>query len=605
MLMLGPSASRAINEQQHVIPGSEPHQLALMPSGAKPFPQIQYSRRRRIPRVPLRNMSNRNRTAELFGINPENVSSFHSHANRNRRLENLEGMVHGLVDGLSQTLDAAEGGREDAVGLTEGLHKALHKLGDVIQSTRRYKVLGIFDMILFFYYTLYTLLRLAAETIFFIGMNMSNYVYAIPFVGWMLLPFIWIVIGALYLILYHTGLFVASFGQLHRTGNEYLLWELIFGYSVKLLCVVGRNVMNIKGIYKPFIDKGYNIVAREFNLSDTPVQNKFLLVGRYIKDETSDYVAEAGGFLKNKTGDFVEGATQHISSAVSDVANRTVTAAIEKMVYSPIAIAADLGDSIASGASEGVKSLGSSIASGAAVGYSGAQSLGATIGETLAVGASGAKELGSSLVSGVAVGASGAKELGSSLVSGVAVGASGAKELGSSLASGASEYGTKALGAAAGLFKGRGGAINGSILASFREFDNIHILEGKQLDAFNSSRLGTSLFSLKSEMDNILIENLNEFEDKPIDRKRINFLDKIILLFTNKAAPLFIKEVELSIPFYEYVKKHKITFNQKYRSGLVKALCKVDIIKMCKSLPAPLRQNRTMSKNRRKSRRIK
>ena len=592
MLGPGPSASRAINEQQRVIPGSEPHQLALMPSGARAFPQIQYSRRRGMPRTPIRNMSNRNRTAELFGINPENVAQFHSHANRNRRLENLEGMVHGLVDGLSQTLDAAEGGREDAVGLTEGLHKALHKLGNVIQSTRRYKVLGIFDMILCFYYTLYTLLRLAAETIFFIGMNMSNYVYAIPFVGWMLLPFIWIVMGALYLVLYHTSLFVGTFGQLHRTGNEYLLWELIFGYSVKILCVVGRNVMNIKGIYKPFIDKGYNIVAREFNLSDTPLQNGLSFMGKYLKDETAEYATEAGGFLKNKTGDFVEGATQHISSAVSDVANRTVTAAIEKMVRAPVAIASDLGESIASGATEGAKSLGSSIASGAAVGYSGAQSLGATIASGAAVGA---QTIGEKL----AVGASGAKELGSSLASGAAV---GAKELGSSLASGATEYGSKAFGAAAGLFKGRGGAINGSILASFREFDDIHILKGKQLDAFNSSKLGTSLFILKSEMDNILIENLNEYEDKPIDRKRINFLDKIILLLTNKAAPLFIKEVELSIPFYEYVKKHKITFNDKYKSGLVKALCKVDIIKICKSVQVPLLKK---SKSRRKSRRSK
>jgi hypothetical protein len=498
-------------------------------------------------------------------------------------------MVHGLVDGLSQTLDAAEGGREDAVGLTEGLHKALHKLGNVIQSTRRHRVLGIFDMILLFYYTLFSLMRLAAETIFFMGMNMSNYVYALPFVAWIIIPFIWIVMGALYLVLYHTSLFFGTFGQAHRTGNEYLLWEVLIGYSAKILYVVGKNIMNIKGIYKPFLDRGYNIVAREFNLSDTPVQNGLSLVGKYLKDETAEYAAEAGGFLKNKTGDFVEGATQHISSAVSDVANRTVTAAIEKMVHAPVNIAADLGGSIASGASEGAKSLGSSIASGAAVGYSGAQSLGATIASGAAVGA---QTIGEKL----AVGASGAKELGSSLASGAAV---GAKELGSTIASGASEYGSKALGAAAGLFKGRGGAINGRILASFREFDNIHILEEKQLDAFNKSKLGMSLMGIKSEMDNILIENLGQFTDRPIDRKRVNFLDKIILLLTNKAAPIFVKEVELSIPFYEYVKKHKITFNDKYKSGLVKALFKVDIIKMCKSVPVPLLKQ---SKSRRKSR---
>ena len=586
------------SSQQPVIPGSEPHQLDVMPIDERPLPNSPFLRRRRMTRPPIRNMTNRNRTAELFDINPENVARFHFQANRDRRLENLEGMVHGLVDGLSQTLVAAEGGREDAVGLTEGLHKAIHKMGNLIQSTRRHKVLGIFDMILLFYYTLFSLMRLAAETIFYMGMNMSNYVYALPFVAWILIPFIWIVMGALYLMLYHTSLFFGTFGQAHRTGNEYLLWELLIGYTAKLLYVVGRNVMNIKGVYKPFIERGYNIVAREFNISDTPLQNGVSFVGRYIKDETSEYVAEAGGFLKNKTGDFVEDATHHISSAVADVANRTVTAAIEKMVHAPVAIASDLGGTIATGASEGVKSLGSTIASGAAVGYSGAQSLGATI----ASGAVGAKDLGVSLASGAA---SGAKELGTSLVSGVAVGASGAKELGTTLASGATEYGSKAFGAAAGLFKGKGGAINGSILASFREFDNIHILQGKQLDAFNKSKLGMSLMGIKSEMDNILIENLGQFTDRPINRKSVNYLDNVISLFINKAAPLFIKEVELSIPFYEYVKKHKITFNDKYKSGLVKALCNVDIIKMCKSVPVPLLKHSGSRSSKNKTRRRK
>ena len=572
MLTIKPNPEQRSQQQ----PGSAPLQLSAMPNEERHLP---FSRRRKLPRPPIRNMTNRNKTAELFGINPENVARFHFQANRNRRLENVEEMIHGLVDGLSQTLVAAEGGREDAVGLTEGLHKALHKLGNVIQSTRRHKVMGIFDMILLFYYTLFTLMRLAAETIFFMGMNMSNYVYALPFVAWIIIPFIWIVMGALYLVLYHTSLFFGTFGQAHRTGNEYLLWEVLIGYTAKILYVVGKNVINIKGIYKPFIDRGYNIVAREFNLTDTPFKNGLSFAGRYLKDETAEYVVEAGGFLKNKTGEFVEGATQHISSTVADVANRTVTAAIEKMVHTPVSIVTDLGGTIASGATEGAKSLGSSIASGAAVGYSGAQVLGATIGEKLAVGASGAKDLGSTLVSGVAVGAS------------------GAKDLGASLASGATEYGSKAFGAAAGLFKGRGGAINGSILASFKEFDNIHILEGKQLDAFNTSKLGMSLMGIKDEMDNILIENLGQFTDKPIDRKRVNYLDKVILLFINKAAPLFIKEVELSIPFYEYVKKHKITFNEKYKSGLVKALCNVDIIQMCKSVPVPLlKQSKTRSK---------
>ena len=73
--------------------------------------------------------------------------------------------------------------------------------------------------------------------------------------------------------------------------------------------------------------------------------------------------------------------------------------------------------------------------------------------------------------------------------------------------------------------------------------------------------------------------------------------NNIIALCMNKAAPYFIKEVELSIPFYEYVKKHKIKFNDKYKSGLTKALCNVDIVSVCKSI--------TALKNRCKTRRIK
>ena len=98
-------------------------------------------------------------------------------------------------------------------------------------------------------------------------------------------------------------------------------------------------------------------------------------------------------------------------------------------------------------------------------------------------------------------------------------------------------------------------------------------------------------------MDVILIENLNQLTDRPINRIQMNYLDNIMSVFMNKAAPYFIKEIELSIPFYEYVKKHKIKFNEKYKSGLTKALCNVDIIRMCKIMPA--------LKQRCKTRRIK
>jgi len=575
-----------------------------------PVPRASVSRKKNtLPLIQC--MSNRNKSAELFGINRKNVQ-----LNKDR-LEHLEEMVRALTEGVAQTITASEGGREDAVGLTEGLHKAINKMGDVIRSTRQHKVLGIFDMILLFYYTLFTLMRLAAETIFFMGMNMSNYIYALPFIAWLLIPFIWILMGALYLILYHTSLFVGTFGQLHRTGNEYLLWELLIGYGAKLLYLIGKNIMNIKGVYRPFIERGYNIVRREFNLSNQPFRNGIGSAGSYLKAESAEYAAEAGSFLKNKTGEFVDSATQHISSAVVDVTNKTVTAAIEKISQAPINIASglasgvqDLGGSIASGAASGVQSLGASIVSGASVGYSGAQSLGSSIASGAA---SGAQSLGSSIASGASVGYSGAQSLGSSIASGAA---SGAQSLGSSIASGASVGAAKAgetagkagkaalgaskaaLGAAADWAKGKlGGAINGSMLVSFKELDDIHILNGSQLNAFNESRLGVLLTDIKSEMDVILIENLNQLTDKPINRKQINYLDNIIALCMNKAAPYFIKEIELSIPFYEYVKKHKIKFNDKYKSGLTKALCNVDIVSVCKSI--------TALKKRCKTRRIK
>ena len=592
-----------------VIPGENmapPQHIQLRPGEVRfinaapvpraPVPRASVSRRKKNTLPPIRCMSNRNKSAELFGINRTNVQ-----LNKDR-LEHLEEMVRALTEGVAQTITASEGGREDAVTLTEGLHKAINKMGDVIRSTREHKVLGIFDMILLFYYTLFTLIRLAAETIFFMGMNMSNYIYALPFIAWLIIPFIWILMGALYLVLYHTSLFVGTFGQLHRTGNEYVLWELLIGYGAKLLYVIGKNIMNIKGVYRPFIERGYNIVRREFNLSNQPFRNGVGVAGSYLKAESAEYAAEAGSFLKNKTGDFVDSATQHISSAVVDVTNKTMTAAIEKLTQAPLNIASglasgvqDLGGSIASGAASGAQSLGASIASGAAVGYSGAQSLGSSIASGASVGLSGAQSLGSSIASGAA---SGAQSLGSSIASGASVGAAKAGETAGKASKAALGASKAALGAAADWVTGKkGGAINGSMLVSFKELDDIHILNGSQLNAFNESRLGVLLTDIKSEMDVILIENLNQLTDKPINRRQINYLDNIIALCMNKAAPYFIKEVELSIPFYEYVKKHKIKFNDKYKSGLTKALCNVDIVSVCKSI--------TALKNRCKTRRIK
>ena len=556
----------------------------------------------RVRRRPaLRNMSTKNKEAELFNSYNRTVNS-----NKDRRLEHLEEMVRALTEGVAQTITASEGGREDAVGLTEGLHKAINKMGDVIRTTRHHKVLGIFDMILLFYYTLFTLIRLAAETIFFMGMNMSNYIYALPFIAWLIIPFIWVIMGALYLVLYHTSLFVGTFGQLHRTGNEYVIWDLLIGYGAKILYLIGKNIMNIKGVYRPFIERGYNIVRREFNLSNQPFRNTIGSAGSYLKAESAEYAAEAGSFLKNKTGEFVESATQHISSAVVDVTNKTMTAAIEKITQAPINIASDLatgvqdlGGSIASGAASGAQSLGASIVSGAAVGYSGAQSLGASIASGAAVGA---QSLGSTIASGAA----GAKSLGSSIASdyaapGLSKLSSGAAQVGETASKAALGAGKAVFGAASEWVTGkRGGAINGSMLVSFKELDNIHILNGKQLDAFNTSRIGVLLTDIKSEMDVILIENLNKLTDKPINRKQMNYLDNIIALFMNKAAPYFIKEVELSIPFYDYVKKNKITFNEKYKSGITKALCKVDIINMCKSIGTP-----SLNQSKRRTRRLK
>ena len=347
-------------------------------------------------------------------------------------------------------------------------------------------------------------------------------------------------------------------------------------------------------------------------MSNQPFRNSIGLVGSYLKAESADYAAEAGSFLKNKTGEFVESATQHISSAVVDVTNKTVTAAIEKITQAPINIASelaagvqDMGGTIASGAASGAQSLGASIASGAAVGYSSAQSLGASIASGASVGLSGAQSLGSTIASGAAVGAhslgeklasgaSGAKILGSTIASdyaapGLAKLSTGAAQVGETAGKAALGAGKAVLGAATEWVKGkRGGAINGSMLVSFKELDNIHILKGKQLDAFNESRLGLLLTDIKSEMDVILIENLNKLTDKPIKGNKMNYLDNIISLFMNKAAPYFIKEVELSIPFYEYVKKNKIKFNEKYKSGITKALCNVDIINICNSTSVPL-----------------
>jgi hypothetical protein len=178
----------------------------------------------------------------------------------------------------------------------------------------------------------------------------------------------------------------------------------------------------------------------------------------------------------------------------------------------------------------------------------------------------------SAAASGVSAVASGAASGASSVASGAASGAS-------AVVSGAAEAARAAAAAATGRWFKQDPALGGGLitLEYFKEFDDINILNDSQLASFNKTKLGKILKNLQIVMDNTIVNNLNKNKDKKINKHILNSFEKITIQILTKGIPYFIKEMNVSIPLYKYVKDNKVEMKDK--KEYLNSLCDFDIIK--------------------------
>jgi hypothetical protein len=179
----------------------------------------------------------------------------------------------------------------------------------------------------------------------------------------------------------------------------------------------------------------------------------------------------------------------------------------------------------------------------------------------------------SGVASGAATGASAVASGASAVASGASAVATGVASGASSAAEAARAAASRAAAAASGKWFG-GGIIT---LDYFKEFDDINILNGSQLAAFNKSKLGKILENLKIHMDNTIVNNLNKNKDKKINKTVLNSFEKIVINVLTQGVPYFVKEMNTSIPLYRYVKENKV--QMKNNKEYIDSLCSIDIVK--------------------------
>lgn len=162
----------------------------------------------------------------------------------------------------------------------------------------------------------------------------------------------------------------------------------------------------------------------------------------------------------------------------------------------------------------------------------------------------------------------------SAVVSGATTGASAVASGAGAALSSASEAAVKAV----RWFKPDAPLGGGIItLDYFKEFDEINILNKTQLALFNKSKLGKILENLKIHMDNTIVNNLNKNKDKKINKHVVNSFEKFVISILTKGVPYFVKEMNLSIPLYKYIKDNKVEL--KHNKEYVNSLCDIDIVK--------------------------
>jgi len=353
----------------------------------------------------------------------------------------------------------------------------------------------------------------------------------------------------LFIFVYEIGIFFGSVGVLHYYGRQHDVFAIIVATSIKLVGSVFLTLWDLKGFFTPYGKIMKNAFMNGFKLDD-----------QSLKTSVSQGASTISGYVQNKT-----------SSAVSLIVNQSVSAAVDRMPTMT-----NISSAVAAGIASHAIGAKDAIASGVV-------DLGSAV-------ASGASDLGSATYSGVAAAAGKASELGTATTQAARDAASAtaqvAKDAASATAQATRDAATAAAKKATNWFKGKkdpdtdpeshGGGLN--VLDRFKEFDDIHILQGKQLDAFNKSKIGVMLETLKSKMDGIIVNNVERNMGKPINEKSLYAMNCTINLLLDKGLPLLINELYTSVTLCEYIKTHKVVLNKNYNENLFNGLCNFDIV---------------------------
>ena len=508
------------------------------------------SRARRRPVVNLRPMPNQHCEGSLLCLNNQSRRENRRFNEMSRQLGSMNesltetrSILQALLPVAQETRDAAVGGQENLAEVTAKIDNGFGRLRTLFRKEHRMS-LNPLQYIYLYYYTLYTLLRLSCESLISVSKPFREYLIALPCGLSLLVIIIYLIMFLLCILLYEAGIFFGSFGLLHYSGHQHDVFAIIFGTSLKIVGVVLMGLWNLKGFFRPYAIIMKDSFMSGFRLNDPAVQGSVSegadLVQDYVKNASSDAVAHIVNQGIVAAGDRLHfPSMENISSAVvAGMASHAIGAR----------------DAIASGASD----LGSAVASGVS-----------DLGSAVASGAKGAAGKASELGSATAGKAS---ELGSAAAGKVS-------ELGSAAASGAKAAAsatTQAAESAAKWFKGQGGGL--SEFDRFKEFDDIHILQGKQLTAFNESKMGRMLKKLKTNMDMIMIHNVAKNIKNPINKKAIYAMNCTINLILDKGIPLLINELNNSVPLVEYIKHHKVVLKKTYNEELLHNLCAFDIM---------------------------
>ena len=477
---------------------------------------------------------------ELFGNNSEKLKGWcQSPRHRNSvncRVANMQTslnaqteeileikkMMRAMLPAIKEIRDTGEGGREDMSVIRDTVIKGAEEVKTLLlRRLPEVRPDSYSHYILLYYKTIYTLFRLGCQLIWSLQTSVGSVLSAIPIVGWLLMLFLYVCMFVLLLMLQETGLFFASFGLLHYFGHHRSIYKVILTVCWRLTVVLGGSLFtHFRRFITPYMEDTFEVMRDESGITRES-----------LGVTLNETMSAVGSFVKNKTDVQVR---QIVDDSISATLGRI------KPVVNVSGVLAGISEKtgvVASAAASGASAVASGVASGAATGAS-------------------------AVASGASAVASGA----SAVATGVASGASSAAEAARAAAS-------RAAAAASGKWFG-GGIIT---LDYFKEFDDINILNGSQLAAFNKSKLGKILENLKIHMDNTIVNNLNKNKDKKINKTVLNSFEKIVISVLTQGVPYFVKEMNTSIPLYRYVKENKV--QMKNNKEYIDSLCSIDIVK--------------------------